>query len=150
MYGAGQAFGFHAMISPADSTFRTARCRNVAVCPRAAAGDALPWYLGAGEYCPDCGEALAPADAGAVLDARVEPTLHSVAALPLTARPAITPLSAGAVRGDVRTPLTAVDRLRVPPTARGGGNVSPYAGFELSAKQSLRIVSSSPYRTGTL
>jgi len=138
------------MISPVDSTFRTARCCNVAVCPRAAAGDALPWYLGAGEYCPDCGEALVPADAGAVLDAHVEPTAHPVAALPLTVRPAIKPPAAGSVRGDVRTPLTAVDRLRVPPTARGSGSVRPYAGFELSAKQSLQIISSSPYRTGTL
>jgi hypothetical protein len=125
------------MISPVDSTFRTARCRNVALCPRAAADDALPWYHGAGEYCPDCGEALVPVDAGA-------------AAVPVTVTPAITKLAAGSVRGDVRTQLTAVDRLRVPPTARGGGSVRPYAGFELTAKQSLRMVSASPYRTGTL
>jgi hypothetical protein len=41
---------------------RTARCLNVAICQKAADGVAVEWYRGAGEYCPECGEALAPAD----------------------------------------------------------------------------------------
>jgi hypothetical protein len=43
----------------AEDTYRFARCINVAVCPRAAAAEPVEWYLGAGEYCPECGETLA-------------------------------------------------------------------------------------------
>jgi hypothetical protein len=37
---------------------RHAICTNVDGCPKAAAGEALDWYLGPGEYCPACGDAL--------------------------------------------------------------------------------------------
>jgi hypothetical protein len=133
-----------AMIAPADRVLRTARCTNVATCPRAASGEALPWYSGAGEYCPDCGEALVAGDA--------QSTVHPVVAMPAAAQPPAATLPAAAarsVRGDVRTPLTAVDRLRVPPTARDTGFVCNYAGVESSRRRSLRIVPSSPYSTGT-
>jgi PBP superfamily domain len=33
-------------------------CTNVRGCPKAAAGETLDWYLGPGEYCPACGDAL--------------------------------------------------------------------------------------------
>jgi len=37
---------------------RAAVCTNVPDCPTAAAGAVVEWYRGAGEYCPECGDAL--------------------------------------------------------------------------------------------
>jgi hypothetical protein len=51
-------------MSSTESSVRSARCMNVAECAKAAAGEALEWYSGAGEYCPECGEALASAEPG--------------------------------------------------------------------------------------
>jgi hypothetical protein len=48
-----------------EKASRTARCTNVANCSKAETGEVVEWYPGAGEYCPDCGEALAPAAADA-------------------------------------------------------------------------------------
>jgi hypothetical protein len=49
-----------------ERTTRTARCLNVAICQKAADGEIVEWYRGAGEYCPECGEALATGDAAGV------------------------------------------------------------------------------------
>jgi len=46
-----------------ERTTRPAHCLNVAICRKAADGVTVEWYRGAGEYCPECGEALAPDDA---------------------------------------------------------------------------------------
>jgi PBP superfamily domain len=45
-------------MSSTDNGAGVARCNNRADCSKAAAGEALEWYSGAGEYCPECGEAL--------------------------------------------------------------------------------------------
>jgi PBP superfamily domain len=45
-------------MSSTDNVTGIARCNNRADCSKAAAGEALEWYSGAGEYCPECGEAL--------------------------------------------------------------------------------------------
>jgi hypothetical protein len=39
---------------------RQAACTNDRDCAKAAAGETLEWYPGAGEYCPECGEVLTP------------------------------------------------------------------------------------------
>jgi len=39
-----------------------AACLNVPSCAKAVAGETVEWYPGAGEYCPECGEALTPLD----------------------------------------------------------------------------------------
>jgi len=44
---------------PTESEPRFATCSNPD-CSRARAGEQLEWYRGAGEYCPECGEVLAP------------------------------------------------------------------------------------------
>jgi hypothetical protein len=44
------------------SVSRAATCTNLAGCSKARAGEIVEWYAGAGEYCPDCGEALRPDD----------------------------------------------------------------------------------------
>jgi hypothetical protein len=49
-----------------ERTTRTARCLNVAICQKAADGATVEWYRGAGEYCPECGEALVPGDENGV------------------------------------------------------------------------------------
>jgi|SRR5664279_302053 hypothetical protein len=131
------------MISPVEVAYRSARCTNVAACPRAAAGETVAWYTGAGEYCPDCGEALIAGDP--------ESAIQPIGASELAVKsPATVSSPARTVRGDVRTPLTAVDRLSVPPTARESGFVSSFPGFESARRRSLRIMPSSPYRTGIL
>ncbi len=48
-----------------DSVGRTAHCVNRANCTTGETGKAVEWYLGAGEYCPECGEALVPGDPAA-------------------------------------------------------------------------------------
>jgi hypothetical protein len=53
-----------AMLSTENLT-RTAHCLNLALCTKAASGEAVEWYSGAGEYCPECGEALVLGDAAA-------------------------------------------------------------------------------------
>src|SRR5450631_1569785 len=45
-------------MSSTDNAAGVARCNNRADCSKAAAGEALDWYSGAGEYCPECGEVL--------------------------------------------------------------------------------------------
>ena len=44
----------------AERTVRLADCTNVPLCSKARANEALEWYNGPGEYCPECGEALTP------------------------------------------------------------------------------------------
>ncbi len=51
-------------MSSIKNDVRYGQCTNVARCPVAVAGEALCWYLGAGEYCPECGEVLAPTEPG--------------------------------------------------------------------------------------
>jgi hypothetical protein len=55
-----------ALMSTAETTSETgsriATCTNIAACAKARAGEAIEWYSGAGEYCPDCGEVLKPDD----------------------------------------------------------------------------------------
>ena len=92
----------------AEDTYRFARCVNIAVCPRAAAAEPVEWYLGAGEYCPECGETL----------------VASAISRALPASPATRSTS-----HEVRPLLTAVDRLMVPPTARETGYVVPFRWF---------------------
>ncbi|MGD0472364.1 MAG: substrate-binding domain-containing protein [Candidatus Velthaea sp.] len=41
---------------------RAATCGNVDACSIARSGEEVEWYAGAGEYCPECGEALKPGD----------------------------------------------------------------------------------------
>jgi hypothetical protein len=65
--------------SPADEDVRYAICANVSDCPRAAAGAAVEWYPGAGEYCPECGEALVLRDQTPV---PARPSMPSMPALP--------------------------------------------------------------------
>jgi hypothetical protein len=96
-------------MSSTDHAYRSARCTNVAACPRAAADEAVEWYLGAGEYCPECGEALVVGHAPSSPPPS-EPTSIASLAAAGNAKPS--------ARGEVRLPLTAVDRLTVPPTAR--------------------------------
>jgi hypothetical protein len=120
-----------------ENAYRTARCTNVAACPRAAAGEPVEWYLGAGEYCPDCGEALVAGYAAPFLSpgggpiepaspAPGEPNPKTSLAASASA-PA--PISARSVRGDMRLPLTAFDRLAEPPTARESGFVVQFRWF---------------------
>ncbi len=56
-----------AIMSTAETTAeirsRIATCTNVAACAKARAGEAIEWYSGAGEYCPECGEVLKSDDA---------------------------------------------------------------------------------------
>ncbi len=70
-------------MSRTDKAIRVAVCENVACCTVAAADEALEWYGGPGEYCPECGEALSLRDSMAAKlpvvpaepQSAVEPTL---------------------------------------------------------------------------
>jgi hypothetical protein len=53
---------------PTDRAARTAQCSNVANCTKAESREFVEWYPGAGEYCPECGEALAPGPAPPAAD----------------------------------------------------------------------------------
>ncbi len=52
-------------VSSAAADASVARCTNPVDCSKAAARETLDWYPGAGEYCPECGEALVRIDAPA-------------------------------------------------------------------------------------
>ena len=79
-----------------ESTLQFAYCRNAGNCTKAVAGETIEWYVGPGEYCPECGEALA--QAGALRRMRqpknqpvappVEPPLDTSLFLPTAAAPA--------------------------------------------------------------
>jgi PBP superfamily domain len=68
--------------SPADEDVRYAICANVSDCPRAAAGAAVEWYPGAGEYCPECGEALVLRDQTPVPRRPSKPSMPALPAPP--------------------------------------------------------------------
>jgi len=96
---------------PAQSVPRTAHCANVLGCPRAAAGEAVEWYLGAGEYCPECGEVLVAGAAAKVPSVRGETAGR------------MGPPASRYADGEPRLPLTAVDKLSAPPTGRENGTL---------------------------
>jgi hypothetical protein len=72
----------HATMSPADGASDNAQCINLPYCRKARTSAILAWYPGAGEFCPECGEALARLY-------RLRPTIASVKAqTPAYSRPA--------------------------------------------------------------
>jgi len=67
---------------PTDNTSRAAACSNVPNCSKAVAGQTIEWYPGAGEYCPECGEALTTRDPVLPAGRSLEPVPPDVRALP--------------------------------------------------------------------
>jgi hypothetical protein len=84
----------------------SAVCSNVADCPRAAAGAAVEWYPGAGEYCPECGEALTERDGTALPPRPPSPASAGTRPTPLPSDvPVAAILGHPAAPGDRNAPL---------------------------------------------
>jgi hypothetical protein len=86
--GLGQAKAWAANIavlatmSSTEGAVRLAICTNLAGCPMAVPGETVEWYSGAGEYCPECGQALTPRDQAPLPAAASSPAGESVLTLP--------------------------------------------------------------------
>jgi hypothetical protein len=86
-------------------------CSNVANCGNAAADDPVEWYIGAGEYCPECGEALTLR----------EPASSKQPAAAASAAKATSALATASVETNLELPtLSAVSRRRALRTSPQG------------------------------
>jgi hypothetical protein len=114
------------------SATRTARCLNVSLCRKAADGEAVEWYSGAGEYCPECGEALAPGDAAAVASATVPVVREEIGGPASAGETILRPTSSGTAStatatkpAAARSPSTAASTAAEPKSSSSTQGRSP-------------------------
>jgi len=94
-------------------------CTNSEGCRKAAAGEAIEWYPGAGEYCPECGEVLTRRDAPAGQPGAATPSVPPSSS-PGAPRPSAGGATATLAPAEVIPDSTAglTELLRRPPPVR--------------------------------
>lgn len=114
----------HAIMPSTDALPAVAVCTNLPDCPGAVAQATIEWYPGAGEYCPECGEALTRSELAAPAAG-----VDALATEPAGAPAPVEPTFAGVRRPTAQPARRAARSLGILAVVLVGAAAAGYAYF---------------------